>query len=51
MWIGSIRDARPNNVYMKNYYKVLPDSYIIHYDINGMYSHIMSDCKLPYDDF
>ena len=36
---------------MKNYYKNLPSSYIMHFDINSMCAHIMASCKLPHDKF
>ena len=49
--IGSSRYAIANNRYMKNYDPTQPSSYIMHYDINAMYAHIMRTYPLPYDDF
>ena len=49
--IGSSRYARSNNQYMINYNPDEETSYIIHFDINAMYAHIMKTYKLPYDDF
>ena len=39
--IGSSRYAIANHKYFKNYDKNQPLSYIMHYDINAMYSYIM----------
>ena len=36
---------------MKNYNENIPDSYIMHYDINSMYGYIMLRHKLHYDLF
>ena len=49
--IGSTRYAIANNKYMKNYDPSQESSYIIHYDINSMYSHVMRSYPLPYDEF
>ena len=49
--IGSNRYAISNNMYMKHYDENQPSSYIMHFDINGMYAHVMRTFKLPYDDF
>ena len=35
---------------MNKYDKSLPESCIIHCDINGMYSYIMSEYTLPHDE-
>ena len=45
------RYAIANNKYMKNYDPNQSSSYIMHYDIDAMYAHIMRTYKLPYDDF
>ena len=49
--IGSTRYAITNNKYIKNYDKNQPSHYIMHLDINAMYSHIMRSYKLPCNDF
>ena len=48
---GSTRYAKANNKYLKNYNPNEETSYIMHYDINSMYAHIMRKYKLPYDGF
>ena len=49
--ISSTRCAIANNKYMKNYDPSQESSYIMHYDINSMYGHIMRSYCLPYDEF
>ena len=50
--IGSLRYTIANNKYMeKNYDPTLPSSYIMHFDINSMYGHVMSNYPMPYDEF
>ena len=36
---------------MNDYDPTQPSSYIMHFDINGMLSHIMCSYPLPYDSF
>ena len=48
---GSSRYAKSNNKYMVNYNPNEETSYIMHFDINAMYAHIMKNYKLPYDEF
>ena len=48
---GSVRYGKANNKYMQNYNPNEETSYIMHYDINSMYAHIMRNYKLPYDGF
>ena len=49
--IGSTRYTYANNKYMKNYDPSEESSYIMHYDINSMYGHVMRTFPLPYDEF
>ena len=49
--IGSSRYAIANNKYVKNYDPTQPSFYIMHYDINAMYAHIMRSYQLPYEVF
>ena len=49
--VGSSRYAIANNRYMKNYNPNEEKSYIMHFDINAMYAHIMKTYKSPYDEF
>ena len=49
--IGSIRYSYANNKYMENYDSNIESSYIMHFDINSMYGHIMRTYPMPYDDF
>ena len=48
--IGS-RYACANNKYMENYDPNIESSYIMHFDINSMYGHVMRKYPMPYDDF
>ena len=48
--IGSTRYAIANNKYMKNYDPTEESSYIMHYDINSMYGHVVRTFPLPYDE-
>ena len=49
--IGSIRYALANNRYMENYDHTQEESYIMHFDINSMYRHVMRTYPMPYDEF
>ena len=49
--IGSTRYAMANNKYMKNYNPSQESYYIMHFDINAMYAHIMATYALPHDEF
>ena len=48
---SSTRYAIANNKYMKNYDHSQKSIYIMHFDINSMYGHIMRSYPLPYDEF
>ena len=49
--IASMRYACANNKYMKHYDPTTESSYIMHFDINSMYGHVMRSYPLPYDEF
>ena len=49
--IASIRYSCANNIYMENYDPNVESSYIMHFDINSMYGHIMRTYPMPYDEF
>ena len=48
---STCRYAIANNKYMNNYNNNEETSYIMHYDINAVYAHIMRNFKLPFDGF
>ena len=48
---ASSRYAIGNNKYMQNYNPNEETSWILHFDINGMYAHIMKNYNLPYKEF
>ena len=47
----SSRYAFANNKYMRNYDPSIESSYIMHFDINSMYGHVMRTYPMPYDEF
>ena len=49
--IASMRYAVANNKYMRNYDHSQHSSYIMHFDINSMYGHVMRSYPMPYDEF
>ena len=49
--IGGTRYACANNKYMKSYDYNIESSYIMHFDINSMYGHVMRSYPLPYNEF